>query len=52
MPQMSPLYWETLFIMFIMSMIMMKMIIYHIPQTQLKKNSMIEKDIKQNNWKW
>nr|AFI54802.1 ATP synthase F0 subunit 8 [Eucorysses grandis]AVJ52274.1 ATP synthase F0 subunit 8 [Eucorysses grandis] len=52
MPQMAPLYWEFLFIMFIMSMIMMMIIIFHMTWMKIEKKFNNNKIIKQFNWKW
>nr|AVJ52277.1 ATP synthase F0 subunit 8 [Homaemus aeneifrons] len=51
MPQMSPLYWEALFLMFIMSLVLMSMIIYHMPKISInmKLNNYSNP---QTNWKW
>nr|YP_010222631.1 ATP synthase F0 subunit 8 [Poecilocoris druraei]AVJ52290.1 ATP synthase F0 subunit 8 [Poecilocoris druraei]QXJ42684.1 ATP synthase F0 subunit 8 [Poecilocoris druraei]UCC46094.1 ATP synthase F0 subunit 8 [Poecilocoris druraei] len=52
MPQMAPLYWEILFIMFIISMVIMSMIIFHYPKIYTNKNSYNNPTIKNINWKW
>nr|AVJ52268.1 ATP synthase F0 subunit 8 [Choerocoris paganus] len=52
MPQMAPLYWELLFILFIISMMMMKIIIFHLIQAQPKSSTVTTNEIKQINWKW
>nr|AVJ52296.1 ATP synthase F0 subunit 8 [Sphaerocoris annulus] len=52
MPQMSPLYWEALFMMFIISLILMSTIIYHHPKIQSQskmKSTTLSSDI---DWKW
>nr|YP_009654722.1 ATP synthase F0 subunit 8 [Cantao ocellatus]AVJ52267.1 ATP synthase F0 subunit 8 [Cantao ocellatus]QCI09277.1 ATP synthase F0 subunit 8 [Cantao ocellatus] len=51
MPQMAPLYWEILFMMFILSFIIMKTIIYHMTQKTVGDESW-NYFIKQINWKW
>nr|AVJ52298.1 ATP synthase F0 subunit 8 [Stethaulax marmoratus] len=52
MPQMAPLYWEILFLMFVISLIMMSVIIYHFPKIN-KTSSLEDKtNIIQINWKW
>nr|UPL65601.1 ATPase subunit 8 [Rhopalus maculatus] len=51
MPQMSPLWWETLYIMFIMVFMIMIMIMYHNKNYKLK-NTSYKKKINQLNWKW
>nr|UBI43978.1 ATP synthase F0 subunit 8 [Eysarcoris rosaceus] len=49
---MSPLWWEILFLAFIMSYILMNIIIYFMPQIkQINKNKNINM-IDQSNWKW
>nr|UYA97658.1 ATP synthase F0 subunit 8 [Megacopta bituminata] len=52
MPQMSYMWWEYLFSMFIVLMILMKICIYHNPN--IKWNYLINKpsNIKQLSWKW
>nr|AVJ52266.1 ATP synthase F0 subunit 8 [Calliphara nobilis] len=52
MPQMAPLYWEILFIMFLTSMMVMMTIIFHMPWNKIKSNNINKKTIKQINWKW
>nr|YP_010999375.1 ATP synthase F0 subunit 8 [Arma koreana]WPM93260.1 ATP synthase F0 subunit 8 [Arma koreana] len=52
MPQMSPLWWEVLFIIFVMTYFMFNIMIYF-----NKKNSLINKNSKNNktnnlNWMW
>nr|YP_010310377.1 ATP synthase F0 subunit 8 [Camptopus lateralis]UMY75912.1 ATP synthase F0 subunit 8 [Camptopus lateralis] len=52
MPQMSPLWWEILFILFILSFIMMNTIIYYNKNIKLIKtdnNKLVNKELK---WKW
>nr|AVJ52287.1 ATP synthase F0 subunit 8 [Odontotarsus purpureolineatus] len=52
MPQMAPLYWELLFFMFIMTMIIMSTIIYHIPKISKTPELITTQNINQINWKW
>nr|AVJ52286.1 ATP synthase F0 subunit 8 [Odontoscelis lineola] len=52
MPQMAPLYWEVLFFIFILSMMMMAIIIYHQPKISSSTKSTFLKSISQLNWKW
>nr|AVJ52276.1 ATP synthase F0 subunit 8 [Eurygaster testudinaria] len=52
MPQMAPLYWEILFFMFIMSLIMMSIMIYHLPKISTSIKNIQGQGIKQINWKW
>nr|AVJ52288.1 ATP synthase F0 subunit 8 [Odontotarsus robustus] len=52
MPQMAPLYWELLFFLFIMSMIIMSTIIYHVPKISKISGSTEQRSINQINWKW
>nr|AVJ52294.1 ATP synthase F0 subunit 8 [Scutiphora pedicellata] len=52
MPQMAPLYWEILFIMFIMSMMMFMMMIFHLNQNKTLPEKMNKKITNQINWKW
>nr|QCI09251.1 ATP synthase F0 subunit 8 [Aponsila sp. FS-2019] len=53
MPQMSYMWWEILFMMFILSMAMMMILIYHnhsLIYCDYLNNS--TNNIKQMNWKW
>nr|AWN56302.1 ATP synthase F0 subunit 8 [Neomegalotomus parvus] len=51
MPQMAPLWWELLFIMFIIMFMLMNMIIYYNKNITInnKKNCI---NYKNYNWKW
>nr|YP_002995744.1 ATP synthase F0 subunit 8 [Stictopleurus subviridis]YP_010316732.1 ATP synthase F0 subunit 8 [Liorhyssus hyalinus]ACF04095.1 ATP synthase F0 subunit 8 [Stictopleurus subviridis]UMY76354.1 ATP synthase F0 subunit 8 [Liorhyssus hyalinus]URN72948.1 ATP synthase F0 subunit 8 [Liorhyssus hyalinus] len=53
MPQMSPLWWEILFLLFIMCFLIMNTIIYYNKMISPKKseNQMMIKTSNQN-WKW
>nr|UPL65588.1 ATPase subunit 8 [Leptocoris augur] len=51
MPQMAPLWWETLFILLILCFIMMSVIIYYVSNPKIKNDSNLIK-INQFNWKW
>nr|YP_009485620.1 ATP synthase F0 subunit 8 [Inara alboguttata]AVZ00756.1 ATP synthase F0 subunit 8 [Inara alboguttata] len=52
MPQMSPLWWTTLFIMFIMSLMMTWTMFYYLTSPS-SKTGIQEKMTKLNlNWKW
>uniref|UniRef100_A0AAU7YS58 ATP synthase F0 subunit 8 n=1 Tax=Rhopalus qinlinganus TaxID=3151527 RepID=A0AAU7YS58_9HEMI len=51
MPQMSPLWWEMLYIIFIMMFMIMIIIMYYNKTTELK-NNIHNKKINQLNWKW
>nr|QCF45709.1 ATP synthase F0 subunit 8 [Anthocoris kerzhneri] len=50
MPQMAPLWWETLFILFTMSFIMMSMIMYY--NMKINPQKMNKMSIKINHFKW
>nr|AVJ52299.1 ATP synthase F0 subunit 8 [Symphylus caribbeanus] len=52
MPQMAPLYWEVLFIMFVISLVLMSVIIYHSPKISSVSEMKSTMDINQINWKW
>nr|YP_009971802.1 ATP synthase F0 subunit 8 [Chrysocoris stollii]AVJ52269.1 ATP synthase F0 subunit 8 [Chrysocoris stollii]QNH68689.1 ATP synthase subunit 8 [Chrysocoris stollii]UCC45938.1 ATP synthase F0 subunit 8 [Chrysocoris stollii] len=52
MPQMAPLFWETLFLMFIISMMMMMVVIFHMSWNKISKDLKYKKIVKQINWKW
>nr|YP_010222618.1 ATP synthase F0 subunit 8 [Plautia lushanica]UCC46081.1 ATP synthase F0 subunit 8 [Plautia lushanica] len=52
MPQMAPLWWEILFMMFILSFIMMIIMIYFSLQNNIHKKSMQMNNINQMNWMW
>nr|YP_009754532.1 ATP synthase F0 subunit 8 [Myrmus lateralis]QIN90640.1 ATP synthase F0 subunit 8 [Myrmus lateralis] len=53
MPQMAPLWWEILFMVFIMLFILMSIVIYYntmmLPKNQKYSNNKI---YNQMNWKW
>nr|YP_002735021.1 ATP synthase F0 subunit 8 [Macroscytus gibbulus]ABZ02037.1 ATP synthase F0 subunit 8 [Macroscytus gibbulus] len=52
MPQMAPLWWEMLFIMFITVFIMMSVILYHnISPLQKESDATIQNTFNLN-WKW
>nr|YP_002791227.1 ATP synthase F0 subunit 8 [Aeschyntelus notatus]ABZ01972.1 ATP synthase F0 subunit 8 [Aeschyntelus notatus] len=51
MPQMAPLWWETLYIIFIFMFMIMIMIIYYNKSYSPKSNN-YKKKINQLNWKW
>nr|YP_002735073.1 ATP synthase F0 subunit 8 [Riptortus pedestris]ABZ02115.1 ATP synthase F0 subunit 8 [Riptortus pedestris] len=50
MPQMAPLWWETLFIMFISMFIIMNMIIYY--NKNLTSPKVLKKNVMNNEFKW
>nr|YP_010923083.1 ATP synthase F0 subunit 8 [Nysius inconspicuus]WJZ45486.1 ATP synthase F0 subunit 8 [Nysius inconspicuus] len=50
MPQMSPMWWEILFILFNMTLIMMNIMIYWQKMPNYKSELTIKK--KTMNWKW
>nr|YP_010222553.1 ATP synthase F0 subunit 8 [Glaucias dorsalis]UCC46003.1 ATP synthase F0 subunit 8 [Glaucias dorsalis] len=53
MPQMAPLWWEILFLMFIMSFIMMSIMIYFLNNIMIKNKNISNKiNINQLNWPW
>nr|YP_009643366.1 ATP synthase F0 subunit 8 [Adrisa magna]AMR74997.1 ATP synthase F0 subunit 8 [Adrisa magna] len=52
MPQMAPLWWEILFILFITLFIIMSMMIYHMPYIKSGSSNMWHKIPNQLNWKW
>uniref|UniRef100_A0AAU7YT69 ATP synthase F0 subunit 8 n=1 Tax=Rhopalus latus TaxID=238591 RepID=A0AAU7YT69_9HEMI len=51
MPQMSPLWWEVLYIIFIMMFMVMIIIMYYNKNFKLS-SSIYNKKINQSNWKW
>uniref|UniRef100_A0AAU7YRW0 ATP synthase F0 subunit 8 n=1 Tax=Rhopalus nigricornis TaxID=3151526 RepID=A0AAU7YRW0_9HEMI len=51
MPQMSPLWWEMLYIIFIMMFMIMIIIMYYNKNFKLK-SIIYNKKINQLNWKW
>nr|AVJ52301.1 ATP synthase F0 subunit 8 [Tetrarthria variegata] len=52
MPQMAPLYWEILFIMFLLSMMIMSTLIFHYPKYLLVQANVTSTTTKNINWKW
>nr|AVJ52293.1 ATP synthase F0 subunit 8 [Psacasta neglecta] len=52
MPQMAPLYWETLFFTFLLSLIMMSIMMYHLPKMSTETKYTQKQEINQINWKW
>nr|AVJ52262.1 ATP synthase F0 subunit 8 [Agonosoma flavolineatum] len=52
MPQMAPLYWELLFIMFIVSLIIMSIILFHMPKITSSTKMNYNQLTNQINWKW
>nr|WHU31842.1 ATP synthase F0 subunit 8 [Aeschrocoris tuberculatus] len=53
MPQMSPLWWEMLYLMFIMSFILVNISIYYNNQTKNKLSTEMKyKNKKSLIWKW
>nr|ATC73072.1 ATP synthase F0 subunit 8 [Cicadellinae sp. EMHAU-2015-Zz060410]QUO99351.1 ATP synthase F0 subunit 8 [Atkinsoniella grahami] len=50
MPQMAPMWWTSLMILFIMTLLLMMNIIYFNMLSKSTKNNQIF--IKQMNWKW
>nr|UYA97736.1 ATP synthase F0 subunit 8 [Megacopta cribriella] len=52
MPQMAPLWWEYLFIMFSMTMSMLLMMIYHWPHIKSNNLHYNKKGMNQMNWMW
>nr|AXS65693.1 ATP synthase F0 subunit 8 [Coleoptera sp. 3 KM-2017] len=52
MPQMAPLWWELLFIMFIMTYIIMSMMIYHTPNMNLSHETKTNQMSLNMIWKW
>nr|QCI09186.1 ATP synthase F0 subunit 8 [Geotomus sp. FS-2019] len=52
MPQMAPLWWTTLFMMFILSFMTMNMIIFHLPCMQKGESDATIKTLNSLNWKW
>nr|YP_009466093.1 ATP synthase F0 subunit 8 [Pentatomidae sp. GM-2014]AIW65015.1 ATP synthase F0 subunit 8 [Pentatomidae sp. GM-2014] len=54
MPQMAPLWWETLYVSFLMSFIIMNMMIYFSKTIKIKKeiNNKSWKTNKQMTWMW
>uniref|UniRef100_A0AAU7YRY0 ATP synthase F0 subunit 8 n=1 Tax=Rhopalus latus TaxID=238591 RepID=A0AAU7YRY0_9HEMI len=51
MPQMSPLWWEVLYIIFIMMFMVMIITMYFNKNFKLK-SSIYNKKTNQSNWKW
>nr|YP_011009661.1 ATP synthase F0 subunit 8 [Hygia bidentata]WPV77653.1 ATP synthase F0 subunit 8 [Hygia bidentata] len=51
MPQMSPLWWEILYIMFLMSFMIINLIMYYNKNFN-PKNNLKKKDKHQFKWKW
>nr|DAZ87563.1 TPA_asm: ATP synthase F0 subunit 8 [Dichelops melacanthus] len=52
MPQMSPLWWEILFIIFFMTFIIMNSMIYFMTQNKIKQMKKDKNEQKQMNWLW
>nr|AVJ52300.1 ATP synthase F0 subunit 8 [Tectocoris diophthalmus] len=52
MPQMAPLYWEMLFFLFILSLLLTSIIIYHYPKLQGEADNDLKRGYNQVNWKW
>nr|YP_007626995.1 ATP synthase F0 subunit 8 [Chauliops fallax]AFV25568.1 ATP synthase F0 subunit 8 [Chauliops fallax] len=52
MPQMSPMSWETLFIMFIMLYLITNMMIYWTKEKKTSQNKMSKNMTMHMNWKW
>nr|YP_010714105.1 ATP synthase F0 subunit 8 [Menida musiva]WDD39668.1 ATP synthase F0 subunit 8 [Menida musiva] len=52
MPQMAPLWWEMLFILFIYMYFMINIMIYFIKKSEMKTNMKFNKSLKQLNWMW
>nr|YP_010315882.1 ATP synthase F0 subunit 8 [Leptocorisa chinensis]UNA68528.1 ATP synthase F0 subunit 8 [Leptocorisa chinensis] len=52
MPQMTPIWWELMFIIFLTSLMLMIMIMYFNKVMKIKSLKKQYKTIKQNNWKW
>nr|YP_009643509.1 ATP synthase F0 subunit 8 [Antilochus russus]APO08952.1 ATP synthase F0 subunit 8 [Antilochus russus] len=51
MPQMAPLWWEMLYIMLTLMLLMTSIIIYHMKPVALKKNKAMRL-FSTCNWKW
>nr|YP_010222592.1 ATP synthase F0 subunit 8 [Neojurtina typica]UCC46055.1 ATP synthase F0 subunit 8 [Neojurtina typica] len=52
MPQMSPMWWEILFLVFTLSFILINIFIYHYKQEQIKYKSSSKLNMSQYNWMW
>nr|YP_010994960.1 ATP synthase F0 subunit 8 [Cletus schmidti]WOZ13968.1 ATP synthase F0 subunit 8 [Cletus schmidti] len=52
MPQMSPLWWEILFLVFIMSFMLMNMIIFYNKKMTPSQKSIEMIKVNQFKWKW
>nr|YP_002418797.1 ATP synthase F0 subunit 8 [Nezara viridula]ABM63308.1 ATP synthase F0 subunit 8 [Nezara viridula] len=52
MPQMSPLWWEILFLIFIITYFMVMILLYFNFKKEFKKNSINNKIMNQLYWKW
>nr|YP_009346656.1 ATP synthase F0 subunit 8 [Graphosoma rubrolineatum]API85472.1 ATP synthase F0 subunit 8 [Graphosoma rubrolineatum] len=52
MPQMAPLWWELLFLVFLMTYLIVNNMIYFMPKTSIKPSNHKNKTYNQINWKW
>nr|YP_010936680.1 ATP synthase F0 subunit 8 [Nesidiocoris poppiusi]WKW91650.1 ATP synthase F0 subunit 8 [Nesidiocoris poppiusi] len=52
MPQMSPMWWSLLFILFLLSYVTMMMNIYFFKEMKKKMNGKGKLPLKDLNWKW
>nr|YP_010883251.1 ATP synthase F0 subunit 8 [Pylorgus porrectus]WIF28476.1 ATP synthase F0 subunit 8 [Pylorgus porrectus] len=52
MPQMAPIWWESLFTLFTMTIIFMNTMIFWIKMYSPKKLNQLNKNFMMNNWKW
>nr|YP_002970970.1 ATP synthase F0 subunit 8 [Nerthra indica]ACJ69459.1 ATP synthase F0 subunit 8 [Nerthra indica] len=52
MPQMAPLWWTTLFFMFLTCLMMMYINMYFLTSHKIKMNPHFKSEKKPINWKW
>nr|YP_010693423.1 ATP synthase F0 subunit 8 [Gonopsimorpha nigrosignata]WCB99305.1 ATP synthase F0 subunit 8 [Gonopsimorpha nigrosignata] len=52
MPQMAPMMWEVLFIMFIMTFLLMNIFNYYLKKKVIKNSQSIKDKKNQMNWSW
>nr|YP_010374269.1 ATP synthase F0 subunit 8 [Deroploa parva]QVD38891.1 ATP synthase F0 subunit 8 [Deroploa parva] len=52
MPQMAPMWWEILFVCFILSFLMVNVIIYFNMNMKINMNKNMKKSFTNMNWMW
>nr|YP_009727908.1 ATP synthase F0 subunit 8 [Notonecta montandoni]QHZ87283.1 ATP synthase F0 subunit 8 [Notonecta montandoni] len=52
MPQMSPMWWTTLFMLFLLSFLLVMMIMYFNKEYKPLSMEITKKEMKMLNWKW